>query len=166
MNSFESLFDSLNQAGVRYVLVGGLAVVLHGHARMTADVDLVVDLAPDEAAKTIKALVSLGFKPRPPVDPEGFADPKMRQSWVAEKGMMVFTMFDPANPMRVVDLFVTQPLPFQELWAGSEVLPLATTSVRVASIQDLIRIKRAAGRPRDIEDIEALEAILRRKSDS
>ncbi len=159
----EPIFAALNTADVRYVVVGGLATVLHGYARLTADVDLVVDLRPSEARKAIDALVALGFRPRAPVDPTQFADPAIRGSWVREKRMRVFSMHDPAQPMREIDLFVEHPIAFDELWARSEVLALTTTSVRVASIPDLITLKRVASRPQDLEDIEALEAIRRRK---
>ena len=49
--SVESLVRALNEAGVRYLIVGGLAVVAHGHARFTGDVDLVVDLEADNARR-------------------------------------------------------------------------------------------------------------------
>jgi len=71
---FEPVFEALNRAHVRYVVVGGLATVLHGHARLTADIDLVIDLSPPEATKTLEALVDLGFRPRAPVDPLAFAE--------------------------------------------------------------------------------------------
>jgi hypothetical protein len=65
VSSFEHSFGALNAAGARYVVVGGLAVVFHGHARLTADIDLVVDLSPGEAVKTIAALERLGMVARP-----------------------------------------------------------------------------------------------------
>jgi len=160
----EPVIAALNRANVRYVVVGGLAVVLHGFARLTADIDLIVDLSPAEARKAIDVLVALGFRPRPPVDPYGFADPEVRSAWVREKGMRVFSLHDPANPMRELDLFVEHPIPFDLLWQRSEVVPLTTTSVRVAAIVDLIALKRMAGRPEDSRDIEALEEIARRKA--
>lgn len=160
---YEELFQALEDAGVRYVVVGGLAVVLHGFARLTADVDLVVDLAPAEAVKAVDALTRLGFQPRPPADPRGFADPAIRKSWLEEKGMRVFSFYDPGNPMRNVDLFARHPIPFEELWARSESVPLSKASVRLASIADLIRLKREAGRPQDLIDIEALERIQEAK---
>ena len=165
MNDFESLFEALNEAEVRYVVVGGLAVVLHGYARLTGDVDLIVDLVPKEAAKAIKALLGSGFKPKPPVDALQFSDPDVRQSWVDEKGMRVFSLFDPKRPMLLLDLFVENPIPFEELWGRSEILPLSGVSVRVASIKDIIRLKKKAGRPQDLQDIEALRKIQRRNSD-
>ncbi|ULA62019.1 MAG: hypothetical protein LZF60_380231 [Nitrospira sp.] len=67
MSVFESIFQVLNTAGVRYVVVGGLATVLHGYARLTADVDLAVDLAPEEATKMIRTLVANGFRSQVPV---------------------------------------------------------------------------------------------------
>jgi len=163
MALFEPLFKALNDAGVRYVVVGGLAVVLHGHARLTVDVDLVVDLGEDQALRAIDALVRLGLRPRVPVNPRDFADRSIREEWIRERGMQVFSMFDPSNPMRVVDLFVDHPVPFEELWSRSQELELRDTIVRVASIPDLIRLKRLAGRPQDLADIEQLEAILKAK---
>ena len=64
MALFEPVFRALNDTGARYVVVGGLATVLHGYARFTADADLVVDLAPTPAKHIIDALTALGFVPR------------------------------------------------------------------------------------------------------
>ena len=164
MSLFEPVFEALNQAGVRYVIVGGLATVLHGFARLTADIDLIVDLDPAEALKAIVTLSGLGLQPRVRVDARDFADPEERRAWIEEKGMQVFTLIDPANPLRAVDLFVESPIPFGDLSARAEVMALRRTSVRVAGIPDLIRLKRLAGRPQDLIDIEALEAILRRRT--
>jgi predicted nucleotidyltransferase len=159
MALFEPLFKALNDAGVRYVVVGGLAVVLHGHARLTVDVDLVVDLDGDQALRAIDALVRLGLRPRVPVNPKDFADRSLREAWIRDRGMQVFSMFDPSNPMRVVDLFVDHPVPFEELWSRAQEFELRETTVRVASIPDLIHLKRLADRPQDRADIEQLEAI-------
>lgn len=161
---FEPIFAALNAADVRYVVVGGLATVLHGYARLTADIDLIVDLKAEEARKTIAVLVGLGFRPRPPVDPMAFADPEIRAGWIREKGMKVFSLWDPAMPMREVDLFVDYPLPFEEMYARSEVVGLSTTTVRVAAIADLIALKKLAGRPEDVQDIEALTRIAERRN--
>ena len=166
MAVFEPLFHALNDAGVRYIVVGGLAVVLQGHARLTADVDLIVDLDAEQAARTIDALVEIGFQPRVPVNPRDFADQSVRESWIRDRGMQVFSMFDPSNPLRAVDLFVSHPIPFEELWARADQVELSDTTVRVASIPDLIRLKRLAGRPLDESDIAHLEAILRAKENS
>jgi hypothetical protein len=156
----EPVFTALNTANV---VVGGLATVLHGFARLTADIDLIVDLAPVEARKVIDTLQSIGLRPRAPVAAELFADAAERESWIRDKGMRVFSMWDPKNPMRVVDLFVEEPIDFQELFARSEVMTLEQTTVRVASIPDIIRLKHAANRPQDAIDIAALEAILKHK---
>ncbi len=166
MAVFEPLFKALNDAGVRYVVVGGLAVLLQGHARLTVDVDLVVDLDEEQARRAIDALVGMGLHPRAPVNPRDFADRSVREGWIRDRGMQVFSMFDPSNPMRVVDLFVDHPVPFEELWSRSAEFQLQDTTVRVASIPDLIHLKRLAGRPQDQADIEQLEAILKAKKKS
>lgn len=165
MSVFESIFQILNTARVRYVVVGGLATVLHGYARLTADVDLAVDLAPEEATKMIRTLVAKGFRPQVPVPPEAFADPDAREVWLRDKHMLAFSLVDQMNPMRVVDLLLKPDVPFEELLARSEEVVLNSTTVRIASIDDLIALKRHAGRPQDLADIEQLEAIRRRKGD-
>jgi hypothetical protein len=165
MSLFLPIFEALEAAQVRYVTVGGVAVVLHGHARLTADLDLAVDLAPDQAAAAITALEALGLQPRLPVEATGFADPLVRRSWVEEKGMTVFSLWDPDDPMLAVDLFVVEPVPFHDLFARSETIDLGGVRARVASIDDLIAMKRIAGRPVDLEDVDALRAIREESSD-
>jgi hypothetical protein len=163
VDPFTTLFTTLNGAGVRYIIVGGLATVLHGHARLTADVDLVIDLAPEPASRAMQAFHSLGLRPRAPVDLLDFAVPARRRSWIEEKGMRVFSLFDPADPMKEVDLFAESPLDFESLWKDSEIMDLGGYTVHVAAIPHLIELKRLAGRPQDHLDIEALQEILRRK---
>ena len=165
MSVFEPIFQILNTAGVRYVVVGGLATVLHGYARLTADVDLAVDLAPEEATKMIQALVAKGFRPQVPVSAEEFANPVVREIWLQEKHMRAFSLVDPTNPMRVVDLLLKPEVPFEELLARSQEVMLNRTTIRIASIDDLIALKRHAGRPQDLADIEQLEIIRRQKRD-
>jgi len=164
MPVFEPILEELNRRDVRYVVVGGLATVLHGYARLTADLDLVVDLAPHEAAKAIRCLTAIGLQARIPVDAMDFANPAKRQKWIDEKNMKVFPLVDPDNPMRLVDLFVETPIDFEELWKQSEEIHLERSTVRVACIAHLIRLKREAGRPQDVIDIDALERIARAKS--
>jgi len=160
---FEPILRALNESGTRYVLVGGFATVLHGHARMTADIDVIVDLARLPAERVIVALGKLGLVPRAPVPALAFADESARRAWIDEKGVRVFSMWDPQNPMVEVDLFVDHPVDFEELWARSVAFDVRGDRVRVVSIDDLIRLKRLADRPQDRDDIRALEAIARHK---
>ena len=76
--------------------------------------------------------------------------------------MEVLSLWDPGEPIRAVDVFVENPIDFDELWDRSIVVSLERTGVRIASIPDLIRMKESVGRPRDLEDIAALKEIQRR----
>lgn len=159
MAIFAPLFDALNKADIRYVVVGGLATVLHGYARLTVDIDLVVDLAPEQAEKVISTLTTLGFVPQLPLNPSDFANSQTRHMWNTEKNMQVFSMVDPGNPLRIVDLFVENIIPFEELWSRSKTVQVDTVSISIASLTDLIHLKRLAGRPQDLIDIKNLEQI-------
>lgn len=164
MPLFEPVFCALNGAGARYVVVGGLAVVLHGHPRLTSDVDIVLDLEPAGAKRAMEALKALGMKARAPVDPAAFADPVQRKAWIEDKGMTVFNLHSPADPLLSVDLFVQDPIPFEALWARSVTIDLSGVKIQVASIDDLITMKSAVGRPQDLLDVEALAALKDRVS--
>lgn len=159
MSQFIPIFQLLNEAKLRYVVVGGVATILHGYVRLTTDVDLVIDLRREEAEKAIRALTGYGFKPRVPVDPMQFADEGQRARWIQEKGMEVFSFFHPQNPALTVDLFSRHPIPFETLWSRSVLMNLGGIEVRICSIDDLIEMKRLSGRHKDLADIEQLSKI-------
>jgi ABC-type sugar transport system substrate-binding protein len=159
----EQVLAALNTAGVRYLVVGGVAVVLHGHLRTTADLDLVVALDEGNARGAIRALESLGFRPRAPVPASQFADARARAEWIEGKGLTVFSMWSERVAGLEVDLFVEEPFEFEQGYARAVDVELDSTSAKVASLEDLLAMKRASGRPLDLADVEALEAIERKE---
>ena len=165
MSLYAPLFRALNAAGIRYVVVGGVATVLHGHARLTADVDMILDLEEEPAEKAVRTLTAFGLRPRAPVNPEEFANPRIRRGWIQDKGMQVFSFFKPDDPLLSVDVFVDHPIEFEGLYERSKTCDIGSCSVRIASIPDLIHLKRLADRPRDKEDIARLKEILRLTGD-
>jgi len=156
---FLSVLELLERSQVRHVLVGGLAVLIHGVDRLTADIDLVVDLAPEQASKAVDMLLAAGFRPAAPVDARLFADAGVRSRWKQDSGMLVLSFWDPEHRRPTVDIFSEYPMDFELLYRDSQLFPLTGTHVRVASLEHLIAIKRAAGRPRDLEDVERLLEI-------
>ena len=159
MAFFLPVFKQLNAADVRYVVVGGVATILHGYVRATTDIDLIVDLQIEEAEKAIEALSGEGYKPRIPVQAKEFADNNKRKQWIETKGMTVFSMFHPEQPGLSIDLFAQHPIPFDELWERSQVFDVDGTGIRVCSLDDLIMLKQLAGRNKDMDDIEKLLKI-------
>jgi predicted nucleotidyltransferase len=158
VSQFDTIFAVLQTTGVRYVVVGGVAVNLHGYQRFTKDIDLVIELVPDRALKALQALEAAGYKPNVPVKLADFADPAIREVWIRDKGMMVFQLYSEQTRMSI-DIFVQYPLDFDELWDQSTKIDLPDTSLRIASIDHLILMKRKAGRPQDLLDIKQLEKI-------
>lgn len=159
MTEIERVLRALETAGVRYLVVGGVAVVLHGHPRFTADLDLAIALDPANVHAAFGALSTLGYRPRVPVSADVFADPAARGRLVAEKGMTVLSFASPALAMTEVDVFADPPFGFEETHARAAHVGLGELSVPVASIEDLIAMKRRAGRPKDLEDAAVLERL-------
>mgnify|MGYP007086568485 CR=1 FL=1 len=162
--NLREIFKALADAKVDYVVVGGLAVILHGYLRATADLDLAIGLSPDNARRGMASLAHIGLRPRLPVTFEDFADPTKRAEWRETRNMMVFPLWDPANPLRSVDVFIDEPIAFEQLLQQAVTKDLDGLAVRVASIPHLIKMKQRAGRPRDLEDIGKLQQILQTES--
>jgi len=158
-NDFDLVFAALAKRKVRYLVVGGVAVVLHGVPRFTADIDLVLALDRANVLAALDALAALAYRPRAPVPLLDFADPSLRRDWIEEKGLTVFSLWSPDHPATQIDLFVEEPFSFEEVFARATRVDLGANHVTVASVADLIELKRRADRPKDREDIERLIAL-------
>lgn len=155
--SLELLIRGLNEAGVRYLVVGGLAVNAHGYMRLTLDVDLILGFAEANLRAGLKVLKDMGYRPMVPVEIEEFADEAKRRSWQEDKHMVAFPVRSEAHRETNVDLFVTDPLGFDEAYQRAVPFELAPELVvQMCSYDDLVRLKKAAGRPKDLLDLEQL----------
>jgi hypothetical protein len=159
--SFDALVRALEEGGVRYLVAGGLAVNAHGYIRFTKDVDLVVQLIPDNISSMFSALSKLGYRPAVPITAAQFADLNLRNKWIQEKGMQVLQFWSDAHRETPIDVFVSEPFPFDEEYERALIKPLySTTEVRFVTIPTLIRMKELAGRAQDHVDIEHLRMRL------
>ena len=160
VRSVEAIVSALNAAGVEYLIVGGLAVNAHGFVRLTRDVDLVLRLVPENAARGLAALLEIGYQMAIPAQPAEFAEAAARDRWRAEKGMIVLKLWSDEHARTPVDLFIHEPFPFLEELARSTRLELSPgVSAPVVALDTLLAMKRAVGRPQDLIDIMELERI-------
>lgn len=157
---FIGLFSLLVAARVRFVVVGGLALLLHGIDRLTADVDLVIDLSIAAAQDAVRALTQGGYRPMAPVDPMALADSEQRRTWQDTRDMKVFSFWDTTNTRPTVDVMLAPVVSFDDLWKDSVIVKIGGIDVRIASVPHLIRMKEAAGRTQDQADLERLRAKL------
>jgi hypothetical protein len=163
---YEEILRALNVERIRYLVVGGIAVILHGVPRDTADLDIMPDFDQGNMLRLVKVLGKLGLKPVIPEPPEAIANPENRARWIREKHMKVLTFQDFELAFRTVDVFVRHPVPFERAYACRRRVKLLSTVVPIAAEKDLIRMKTEAGRTRDLYDIAALQDLqraLRRK---
>jgi hypothetical protein len=156
---YENVFSTLQKNNIRYAVAGGVALVLHGVVRFTADLDLIVDLEQENLKRFIQAMTELGYRPRNPVKAEGLLDPATRVQWQQEKGMEVFSFVDPLQPMTLIDVFIEEKIPFREVMKDLLSVTAKGITIPVVSLPHLKALKKAAGRPQDLADIEAIEEI-------
>ena len=155
--SGRAVFRALVEADVRFLVVGGLAVNVHGFMRMTLDIDIVVKLEPGNIARTFAALGSVGYRPTVPVSAAEFGDVATREGWVREKNMRVLRFHSDEHWETPVDVFASEPFSFDEEYDRAVIRELAGIGgVRVVSLTTLMRMKEAAARPQDLADLDNL----------
>lgn len=149
---FLALLKSLDAEGVRFVVIGGIAMVLQGATCVTFDLDLAVSVEPANVSAAVRALAP--FKPFPPQagSPSNFV-------WDERSfKLAVLNLMTTAGSLDILTV-----LPgvesFEGLWARAELRTIGGVAVKVASLGDLIAMKTAANRPKDVDHLRQLEAL-------
>ncbi len=144
---------ALRRAKARFAVVGGYAVALHGAVRGTVDLDIILAFKKKDFAAAETALRGMGLAPRLPVSAGEVFD--FREEYIRRRNLIAWSFADPRDPTRLVDVIITHDLDAMrvvKIRAGGEDLP-------VVGVEDLIAMKRASGRPQDLEDIRALKEL-------
>jgi predicted nucleotidyltransferase len=145
----ERIFAVLQEHGVEYVLIGGMAVQTHGHVRMTNDADLIPAPDPANLARLADALISMDAKVLNP----GHEDEAITASMLPRSTIWQFTTRDG-------NIDVMQEVPggreFEQLSEDSLPIRLGDIAIEVVGLDDLIRMKLARGRRVDLDDVAAL----------
>jgi len=148
---FLEFIECLNRNNVEYVLVGGYAAIIQGHTRTTGDIDIFVRRTMENAGRVIKAIDDFGF------GSIGFTE----EDVVDENGFLRMG----TEPLRIDILNAIAGVEFDEVYDCAEKYVDEGVEMKVIHINHLIKNKLAAGRPKDIADVTALEKILKRKND-
>ena len=149
MPRIERLLASLNAANVRYVVIGATAFAAHGWVRATADLDLFVDSDPANLVRLRTCLQDFGYD--------------VEDASVEDFGRYKILLRQYDLPLDLHP-FVMGVSTFEEVWSRRIQDDLGSVNAPFASLEDLIAMKRAAGRRKDIEDLRELERIKRARS--
>jgi len=147
------LLQALSDGQVQYVLVGGLAVQLHGFLRSTFDIDLVLAMNDGNLSRFIAVAQGYGLVPVIPVAMDSLRNASLIDQWHREKGMLAFALREPRIGGSVVDVLVRSDVPYDRLMANAVAGELFGRKVWIASIDDLLVMKRIANRPKDQLDV-------------
>ena len=153
MTDFKALLEALADAGVEFVLVGGLAAIAHGSARLTQDVDIVYARNEENLERLAGALAPLQpyLRGAPPGLPFKWDAATLRHG-------LNFTLETTLGDIDLLGV-ITGGGRYEDLLAHSIELILFQRPVLCLGLEKLIETKRAAGRPKDLEAIAELEAL-------
>ena len=155
------LFRTLQEERVDYVVVGGLAINLHGVERATMDVDLVLAMDDANLRRFLSAADRLKLKPILPVSIEALRDAKQLDAWAREKRLIAFSLHSASPNLPTVDIIVRPAVPFNAMHRNRIEKDIGGVRFNLASIDDLIKLKTGTGRKQDASDIEALKIVAR-----
>ncbi|MBN1268250.1 MAG: nucleotidyl transferase AbiEii/AbiGii toxin family protein [Kiritimatiellae bacterium] len=164
---FGDLLEDLLEAGLEFVLCGGMAAVLHGVERTTLDLDISVSLDPGNVPRLAAVMESLGLRPRVPVNPHILGEAEEVARLVREKHAVVFTFVHPDDPFLHVDIFIKPELTYERLIGHAVDMPFRGRTLKVLSAESLLELKRAIQPPREKDkmDIAVLEKLIREKKE-
>jgi len=143
LNRFQEVFASFQKHDVKYVVIGGIAAILHGVPRSTFDLDILIEATPENAGKLLQALIDAGLGTATLTTPDD----------VVAHEISVFKDY-----VRIDAQTRTPGLDFDTAWERRETVEYNGQKFFVVSRTDLIAAKRAAGRQVDLEDIRVLES--------
>ena len=154
------IIAALNQAGVIYVVVGGLAVNYWGYNRPTKDLDIVLKLEDANVRAAMGALAALGFRPRVPVPLSDFESEANRKRWRLEKDMLVFQVESDRFREIPIDVFVEEPFDVSEQYAAGPRGKLAEgVFMPIVTYEALRTLKLVANRDVDQVDLRRLALV-------
>jgi hypothetical protein len=152
---FLDIIATLNQCDARFVVIGGVAMVLLGSAHLTRDVDIYYSRTPENVAKLVSAIA-----PHHPRLRGAPADLPFQFDERTFRSVLNMTLVTDLGDLDLIGDAMGAPS-FEDVYDRSVTLEVDSRTIRVSSIPDLIAMKRAAGRPKDIAHIYELEALQR-----
>jgi hypothetical protein len=159
MNIFQKVFTTLNKYKIKYIVVGGVAVNLHGYSRFTGDLDILLLLEEENLKKMDKAMKVLGYSERLPVSILELKDKNLVKKWLKEKNLKAYSFFPPKNTLLQIDVITEESLKFKEFSKNKIIKKISSTTIPIIHINDLLKMKKRANRKIDIIDLEALIKI-------
>jgi len=147
------LIEALEKGKVDYAIAGGYAVALHGAVRGTVDIDIVLRWTKKNLFAAEAALGDVGLQSRLPL--KGDEVFQFREEYIKNRNLLAWNFTNISNPTESVDIILTDDLKKMKI----KNIRSGNMTLRVISIEDLIRMKQKSGRPQDLEDVKALRSL-------
>lgn len=159
MNLFEHIFRELNKAKVKYLVVGGVAVNLHGYVRFTGDLDLLLTLDKENLSNMDKVMKKLKYSERLPVPVSALNNKEQVKKWLKEKNLKAYTFNPPKNNLLQIDIIIEDSLKFNSFNNRKTTKTIGGLKIPIVSIADIIKMKKRANREKDILDLKVIKYL-------
>jgi hypothetical protein len=156
MNIFESIFRHLNDAKIKYLVVGGVAVNLYGFSRFTGDLDIIVLLDEENLKKLDHLMKQMGYSERIPVSLLELKDNKKVRDWLEQKNLKAYSFTPPRNSLLQIDIIIEESLKFNKFYEKKTVKHIDKVAIPIVCLTDLINMKKKANREQDVLDLKSL----------
>jgi hypothetical protein len=157
----KDIIIALCEKRVKFIIFGGVAIVLHGVERMTLDLDISIELEKENIDSFLDVMKNFNLSPRPPLPPQILYDLEIMNYIIKEKNAVAFTFIDKENPFKQVDVLIHPELRYEKWINKTQEMELFGHKICILSKEAIIELKQNLKQPRDKDliDIKELKKI-------
>ncbi len=163
-NFLKEIIIALSENQVRFIIFGGVAIVLHGVERMTLDLDISLDMEQENLLRFLEVMKKENLTPRAPIPSEVLLEKELVDYIIKEKNAVAFTFIDKDHPYKQVDVLIHPDLNYHKWIHKTDTIELFGYNVKILSKEAIIELKQNLSNPRDKDlfDIKELKNSIKK----
>lgn len=164
----KNILIALAEKKIKFIIFGGVAIVLHGVERMTLDLDISIKRTKENILKFLDVMKQFNLTPRAPIPEETLLDSELLNYIIKEKNAIAFTFLDKENPYKQVDVLIHPDLSYEKWLDKTDCIELFGHNICILSAKGIIELKQKLKKPRDkdLMDIKELKKKINLKKNT
>ncbi len=156
---YEKVLKAFYENKIKYLIVGGIALNLHGVPRATFDLDIIISWDEDNVKKIENLLKKLNYKPLVPLSLIELTDVEKRDELAKKKHMFAMNFYNVEDPLEEIDILIRFPDNIDDLIKRRKTIKIDDFEIYLISLDDLIKLKKRSRRHKDREDMKNLMLV-------